>query len=65
MNIVKFPKDVMYWKDWPVAHPALVFGALAFQNKEWLTTWKKGEHKPKVEEVIRNLPVRHPIIWLN
>jgi hypothetical protein len=60
-----FPKDVMYWKDWPVAHPALVFGALAFQNKEWLTTWKKGEHKPKVEEVIRNLPVRHPIIWLN
>jgi hypothetical protein len=59
-----FQKDVMYWNDWPVAQPSLVFGAVAFENKNWLETWKRLDHDPKVEEVIRNLPVRHPLIWL-
>lgn len=62
----KWPKkpDVMYWENWPVAQPFLVFGANAYDNREWLKTWKGLEHKPTVEEVIRNLPVRHPLIWL-
>lgn len=59
-----YAKDVMHWDSWPVAQPALVFSALAYQQKEWLQTWKKAEHYPKNEEVIRNLPVRHPLIWL-
>lgn len=58
-------KDVMYWENWPVAQPFLVFSANAFNNNEWLETWKKLEHDPQVEEVIRNLPVRNPLIWLN
>jgi len=57
--------DVMYWENWPVAQPFLVFGAEAFNNEDWLTTWKQLDHQPTVEEVIRNLPVRHPLIWLN
>ncbi|WP_448634878.1 alginate lyase family protein [Pedobacter panaciterrae] len=57
--------DVMYWENWPVAQPALIFGAQAFHKTEWLNTWLKLEHDPKVEEVIRNLPVRNPLIWLN
>jgi hypothetical protein len=56
--------DVMYWENWPVAQPFLVFGAVNLQNKTWLQTWTKLEHSPKVEEVIRNLPVRNPLIWL-
>lgn len=57
------PQDVMYWECWPVAQPFLVFGANAFQNTKWFETWKSLDHFPKVEEVIRNLPVRNPIIW--
>lgn len=60
-----FVQDVMYWDNWPVAQPFLVFGSAAFNNPQWLNTWKQLEHDPKVEEVIRNLPVRHPIIWFN
>jgi hypothetical protein len=60
-----FKKDVMYWNEWPVAQPFLIFGAEAYHNKEWLDTWKNLDHDPKVDEVIRNLPVRHPLIWLN
>ena len=58
------PKDVMYWENWPVAQPALIFGANAFQNKPWFELWKSLDHFPVVEEVIRNLPVRNPVIWL-
>ncbi|MFL5745830.1 MAG: alginate lyase family protein [Niastella sp.] len=62
----KWPKqpDVMYWDNWPVAQPFLLFGANAYGNKDWFVTWKKLDHAPEVEEVIRNLPVRHPLIWL-
>ncbi len=56
-------KDVMYWEEWPVAQPFLLFGAQAFDNRQWLNTWKRLEHYPKNEEVIRNLPVRNPLIW--
>ncbi|OJZ07621.1 MULTISPECIES: alginate lyase family protein [Sphingobacterium] len=59
-----YPKDVMYWDQWPIAHPALVFSAEAYQNKDYLQLWKKLDHAPEQEEVVRNLPIRNPIIWL-
>jgi hypothetical protein len=59
-----YPHDVMYWENWPVAPPFLVFGALQFENPAWLATWQRLEHAPDVPEVVRNLPVRHPLVWL-
>lgn len=56
--------DVMYWNNWPVAQPFLIFGANQFKNEEWFNTWKKLDTNPTVEEVIRNVPIRHPLIWL-
>jgi hypothetical protein len=65
-NKSKWPhkQDIMYWKEWPVAHPFLLFGANVWQQKDWFNTWKQLEHQPENAEVIRNLPVRHPLIWL-
>jgi hypothetical protein len=60
-----FNHDVMYWDNWPVAHPFLIFGAYKFNIKPWFNTWKSLEHFPTIEEVIRNLPVRNPVIWLD
>jgi hypothetical protein len=60
-----YPHDVRYWDNWPVAAPSLVFAALVFQNKNWLAIWKKLDHDSQEPEVIRNLPIRHPLIWLN
>ncbi|MEO6316579.1 MAG: alginate lyase family protein [Chitinophagaceae bacterium] len=56
--------DVMYWNEWPVAQPFLLFGANAFNNPEWFNAWQHLDHAPQSAEVIRNLPVRHPLIWL-
>lgn len=60
----KLKPDVMYWENWPVAQPFLLFGANAYQQDDWFKTWVKLDHAPQVEEVIRNLPIRNPLIWL-
>jgi len=60
-----YPKDVMYWDDWPVAHPFLVFGSVRFGEPRWFDTWRRLDHSPEVEEVLRNLPVRNPVIWFD
>lgn len=60
-----YPHDVMYWNDWPVAQSFLVFAYSKSKNKSWLNLWKRLEHFPQTEEIIRNLPVRNPLIWLN
>jgi len=60
-----FTKDVMYWDEWPVAPIALLFGSIATNNTGWFDTWNKLEHFPTNEEVIRNTPIRNPLIWIN
>jgi hypothetical protein len=57
-------QDVMYWENWPVAQPFLIFGADAYKNQDWFATWKVLDHAPATDEVIRNLPVRNPLIWM-
>jgi hypothetical protein len=59
-----YPQDVMFWENWPIAQPFLIFGANEFGVRTWFDTWKSLEHFPAVEEVIRNLPVRNPLIWM-
>lgn len=56
--------DIMFWENWPVAQPFLLFGANYFGEQSWFNTWKSLDLKPVNEEVIRNLPIRHPLIWL-
>ncbi len=56
--------DVMYWDEWPVAHPALLFAWNQWGDGKYLALWDKYEHFPENDEVIRNLPIRNPIIWL-
>jgi len=59
-----FKQDVMYWDEWPVAHPFLVFGAAAYDDENLFKVWSQLNHEPETEEVIRNLPIRHPLIWI-
>jgi len=56
--------DVMYWDDWPVRQPCLIFGALAAGREDWLATWKRLNPDPGVEEIIRNYPIRQPVLWV-
>lgn len=60
-----YKNDVMYWDEWPVAQPFLLFGAQAYHQPSWYNLWEKLDHFPTNDEVIRNLPIRNPLIWLN
>ncbi len=62
----QWPKkpDVMYWNDWPVRQPALIFGALASGNETWLKTWEALNPDPTVPEIRRNFPIRQPVLWV-
>ena len=58
------PPDVMYDKEWPVRQPCLFFAELALDKREYLALWRKLEPDPTEEEVIRNFPVRQPLLWI-
>ena len=60
-----YPPDVMYFDLWPVRQPSLLFAGIAFHNRAYIDVWKELDPDPENEEVIRNYPIRQPIIWLN
>lgn len=59
------PPDVMCWDEWPVAHPSLIFAGIAYNNTAYFDLWRKYKHYPDTEEVVRNMPVRNPILWID
>src|SRR4051812_20031423 len=56
--------DVMFWEFWPVRSPILLFAGLAYHEPKYLELWKKLEASPTNDEVIRNLPIRQPVLWV-
>jgi hypothetical protein len=58
------PPDVMYDQEWPVRQPCLLFAGLVLEKPEYLALWGKLNADPTVEEVLRNFPVRQPLLWV-
>jgi hypothetical protein len=59
-----FARDVEYWDDWPVRHPSLLFGGLALSRPEYIALWRGLDPDPAISEIIRNYPIRQPVLWL-
>ena len=57
--------DIMYYDQWPVRHPFLLFGGLALDVPEYIDLWLTLDPDPTVEEVIRNFPIRQPVLWID
>ena len=58
------PPDVMYDKEWPMRHCALLFAGLAFDHPDYIDLWKTLPADSTVEEVNRNFFVRQPVLWV-
>ena len=58
------PPDVMYFNEWPVRQPSLLFAGLALGKPEYIKLWYGLNPDPTVEEVLRNYPVRQPLLWV-
>lgn len=59
-----YDRDVLYWDEWPVRQPSLLFGGLRLEQPDYLALWQRLESDPLTPEVLRNLPIRHPLLWV-
>jgi len=56
--------DVEYFQYWPIRQPSLLFAGLAFSNPEYIKVWQTLPPEPEVEEIVRNNPIRQPLLWV-
>ena len=59
-----FAHDVEYWDDWPVRQPSLLFAGIALNRPEYFNVWRRLNPDPAVDEIIRNYPIRQPLLWV-
>jgi len=59
-----YPFDVEYFDDLPVRQPSLLFAGVAYNDPAYLALWKSLNPDPKVGEIIRNYPIRQPVLWV-
>jgi hypothetical protein len=59
-----WPPDVQYFDAFPVRQPSLLFAGLAYEEPRYLELWRRLDPDPKVDEVIRNFPIRQPVLWV-
>lgn len=60
----RFPKDVEHFDSLPVRSPSLLFCGLACGREEYIELWKRLDPDPTDREVIRNYPIRQPLLWM-
>lgn len=59
-----YAHDVEHFDDFPVRNPALLFSGLAYHQQKYIALWKTLNPDPVVPEVIRNFPIRQPLLWM-
>ena len=59
-----YRKDVEHFDEFPVRQPALLFGGLALNRPDWLQLFRSLDPDPTSPEVIRNFPIRQPVLWV-
>lgn len=59
-----YPLDVMYFEQWPVRHPSQLFGGIALSEPQYIELWKTLDPGPQEDEIVRNYPIRQPLLWL-
>ncbi|HEX9199786.1 MAG TPA: alginate lyase family protein [Acidobacteriaceae bacterium] len=60
-----FPKDVEHFDDFPARRPCLLFAGEALAHPEYIDVWRRLDADPIVPEVIRNMPIRQPLLWVD
>lgn len=60
----KYPADVMFYEFYPVRQPSLLFAGIAYRETGYIELWKQLNADPANEEVIRNFPIRQPVLWM-
>ncbi len=59
-----YRKDVEHFDALPVRSPGLLFAGLACGRREYVDLWQTMDPDPRDAEIIRNYPVRQPLLWV-
>ncbi|WP_158941458.1 alginate lyase family protein [Granulicella sp. S190] len=59
-----YAKDVEHFDALPVRSPGLLFSGLACHRAEYVSLWKTLNPDPTDKEIIRNYPIRQPLLWV-
>ncbi len=59
-----YKPDVEYFDDLPNRQPSLLFAGLAYREPKYIALWRTLRPDPKTAEIIRNFPVRQPLLWV-
>lgn len=59
-----YAKDVEHFDALPVRSPGLLFAGLACHRSAYVSLWKTLNPDPTDKEVIRNFPIRQPLLWV-
>jgi hypothetical protein len=60
-----YPHDVEYFDDLPNRQPSLLFAGLAYREPKYVALWRTLPPDPKTAEIIRNFPIRQPVLWVH
>ena len=58
-----YAHDVEHFDSLPVRSPGLLFCGVACQRPRYIDVWKTLNPDPTDPEIIRNFPVRQPLLW--
>ncbi|MBB6146902.1 hypothetical protein HNQ77_004883 [Silvibacterium bohemicum] len=59
-----YKKDVEHFDSLPVRSPGLLFAGIACHREEYVALWKTLNPDPTDREIIRNYPIRQPLLWV-
>jgi len=59
-----YPADVQYFDHFPVRQSCLLFAGLAYAKPNYLALWRELNPDSTVDEVVRNTPIRQPLLWM-
>ncbi|MEO6802914.1 MAG: alginate lyase family protein [Granulicella sp.] len=59
-----YAKDVEHFDALPVRSPGLLFAGIACHKSDYIALWKTLNPDPTDKEIIRNFPIRQPLLWV-
>ena len=59
-----YQKDVEHFDALPIRSPGLLFAGVACHKQEYIALWKTLNPDPTDREIIRNYPIRQPLLWV-
>jgi hypothetical protein len=63
-SVWPYAHDVEHFDALPVRSPGLLFAGLAAHHPEYIELWKQLNPDPADREIIRNFPIRQPLLWV-